>query len=76
MTVGLLDVPKFCVKQAVWFFGGRGVVCSYQHDAGRWTYLIEMDLGPYPVFGRIGTEAMVLLNEIDLYETEWQMWAD
>jgi hypothetical protein len=76
MTVALLDTPKFCREQAVWFFGGTGVVCNYQHKAGTWTYLIKMDLEPDSAFGRIGAETMVLLSEVDLYETEWQMWAD
>lgn len=76
MTVALLAAPKFCRAQAVRFIGGEGVVRSYKSEAGIWTYLIEMALGPEPVFGRTGAETMVLFNEVDLYEVELQMWVD
>ncbi|MBM0741116.1 hypothetical protein JOY44_05700 [Phormidium sp. CLA17] len=76
MTKTLLDAPKFCTAQVVWFIGGEGVVLSSQPKAGAWIYLIEMALGPEPTFGRKGYETMVVLNEVDLYEPGQQMWVN
>ena len=66
MTAIYLTVPKFRHTQLVSFVGGEGVVKSYTPDAGSWTYLIEMTLGPEPNFGRVGAETTVMLNEADL----------
>ena len=43
-----------------------GVIRSYQREAGTWSYLVEMELGPEPDFGRIGAEATVIMSEGDL----------
>jgi hypothetical protein len=50
----------------VQFLGGAGIVRSYKPEANSWSYLIEMELGPEPDFGRIGAEAMVIITEADL----------
>jgi hypothetical protein len=47
--------------------GGEGIVRSYRAEFGNWSYLVEMALGPKPVFGRVGAETMVLLSETDLW---------
>lgn len=74
MTATVLEAPKFCIDQVVWFIGGEGIIRSYQPKAEAWVYLIEMSLGSAPAFGRKGAETMLLLNEMDLYEPEQQMW--
>ncbi|MBD2073416.1 hypothetical protein H6F86_05855 [Phormidium sp. FACHB-592] len=66
MTATFIAGPKFRQTQWVGFIGGEGVVRSYTPDAGSWTYLIEMTLGPKPNFGRVGAETTVMLNEADL----------
>lgn len=66
MTAICLTAPKFHHTQWVSFVGGEGVVISYAPDAGSWTYLIEMTLGPEPNFGRVGAETTVVLYEADL----------
>lgn len=76
MSATVLDDPKFCTAQVVWFIGGEGIVRSYHPKAGEWIYTIEMALGPEPAFGRKGAETMVLLNEVDLYEPEQQLWTN
>ncbi|WP_295614425.1 hypothetical protein [Chamaesiphon sp. GL140_3_metabinner_50] len=59
-------VPSFNRTQRVKFVGGEGVVRNCKFEGGTWTYLVEMDLGPAPKFGRVGAETMVLLDRIDL----------
>jgi hypothetical protein len=66
MAVKLYRSPNFCPTQRVRFVGGEGVVRSCKTEAGSWTYLVEMPLGREPSFGRVGPEAMVVLNESDL----------
>lgn len=66
MTAICITGPKFCQTQWVSFIGGEGMVRSYTPNAGNWTYLIEMTLGPEPHFGRVGAETTVILNEADL----------
>ncbi|MBD2460315.1 hypothetical protein H6G89_04590 [Oscillatoria sp. FACHB-1407] len=58
--------PRFCRDQAVRFLGGEGTIKSYQSDAGHWTYLVEMPMGPEPEMGRIGYETTITLLESDL----------
>jgi hypothetical protein len=62
-----LGIPKFFRAQPVGFVGGEGVICGYKAEAGRWTYLIEMTLGPEPPCGRVGAETMVIISEADLH---------
>ena len=66
MTVVCMNIPKFSHRQHVGFAGGEGIVRSHKSEFGKWIYLVEMALGTEPVFGRVGAEAMVLLDEVDL----------
>ena len=66
MTVNLIKLPNFRRSQRVSFVGGEGIVRSHKHEGGSWHYVVEMELGTKPNFGRIGAETMVLLNETDL----------
>jgi hypothetical protein len=67
MPVICTTKPKFCSEHLVRFAGGEGVVRGANWEFGRWTYVVEMALGIEPEFSRIGPEAMVLLDEADLY---------
>ena len=58
--------PKFQRWQQVNFSGGSGTVKSYQAEAGSWSYVIQMEMGPEPEFGRVGSETEILLFETDL----------
>jgi hypothetical protein len=60
------EVQSFNRAQRVKFVGGEGVIRNCKFEGGTWTYLVEMDLGPAPKFGRVGAETMVLLDWIDL----------
>lgn len=62
--------PRFSLGQQVQFCGGTGIIIGYHPVARTWTYAIEMELGPMPSMGRIGPEATVLLQEVDLQEAE------
>lgn len=66
MNATFIQVPSFRQTQQVSFVGGEGIVRNYRAEAGKWTYLVEMELGQKPDFGRVGAETMVLLNEADL----------
>ncbi len=69
MPTTCIPKPKFCAEHSVRFAGGEGIVRGTNWELGRWTYLVEMALGTEPEFGRIGPEAMILLDEADLHET-------
>lgn len=71
MSITFLDAPKFYKAQLVYFVGGEGIVCSSHSEAGRWTYLIEMALGPEPTCGRVEAETTVLLNKADLRAVDY-----
>jgi hypothetical protein len=60
--------PKFNRSETVRFLGGIGTVKSLQPTAGTWMYRVEMELGPEPQMGRIGSETTVLLYESDIDE--------
>jgi hypothetical protein len=62
--------PRFALGQQVQFCGGTGLVTGYQPVAQTWTYAIEMELGPLPTMGRIGSETTILLSEAELQEAE------
>ncbi|MBW4516401.1 MAG: hypothetical protein KME11_14420 [Timaviella obliquedivisa GSE-PSE-MK23-08B] len=64
-----MKAPSFCHTQRVSFVGGAGIVRNFKSESGTWTYLIEMELGVEPEFGRVGAETMVVLNEADLSAT-------
>lgn len=60
--------PKFFKAQVVRFVGGIGIVKSYHLDSSTWLYVIEMDQGREPHFGRVGDETTILLCEGDILE--------
>ncbi len=66
MTINVLALPRFLKSQVVCFVGGVGTVKSYQPDSNTWSYAIEMDMGPEPDFGRVGSETTILLLEADV----------
>jgi len=51
----------------VCFVGGVGKIRSCRPESGTWTYVVEMELGPEPDMGRVGSETMILL-EADIHE--------
>lgn len=61
-----IATPKFAIDQLVEFIGGLGKIRNYHSELYGWTYLVEMEMGPEPNFGRIGCETMILLPEEDL----------
>ncbi|BAU15543.1 hypothetical protein LEP3755_61020 [Leptolyngbya sp. NIES-3755] len=61
-----MTMPRFSPEQFVRFIGGEGKVREFHADAGRWSYLVEMEMGEEPEMGRIGFETMILLPETDL----------
>jgi hypothetical protein len=66
LTEKLIGGASFHCAQRVQFVGGLGIIRSYKPEAQSWSYLVEMELGPEPDFGRIGAEAMVIITEADL----------
>lgn len=59
--------PLFSQEQFVSFIGGVGKILNCHLDSGIWTYAVEMEMGPLPEMGRVGSETTILL-----YETEIQ----
>ncbi|GAP94754.1 hypothetical protein [Leptolyngbya sp. NIES-2104] len=66
--VAVMTMPRFSPDQFVRFIGGEGKVRKSHADSGRWSYLVEMEMGEEPEMGRIGFETMILLPETDLEE--------
>lgn len=66
MTALNMATPRFQKEQRVSFVGGSGTVKGFQPGSGYWTYLVEMEMGPEPVMGRIGSETRILLAETDI----------
>lgn len=60
--------PRFNRSETVCFLGGIGTIKSFQPTSGTWMYRVEMELGPEPEMGRIGSETTVLLYESDIDE--------
>ena len=46
--------------------GGEGIIQSFKLEDGNWKYAVEMPQGMEPIFGRIGPETIVVLDEIEL----------
>jgi hypothetical protein len=67
MTATCMPRPRFRTEHLVRFVGGEGTIRGTKWEFGRWMYLVK--LGIEPEFGRIGPEAMILLDETELYET-------
>jgi hypothetical protein len=59
-------MPTFYNNQRVKFIGGVGIVRRFQYEFGSWDYLVEMEMGQEPDFGRVGAETMVILKETEL----------
>lgn len=66
MVATSMKVPSFHHNQRVSFVGGHGIVRNFKSESGNWTYLVEMELGMEPAFGRVGSETMVIFDEADL----------
>ncbi|MEP1075214.1 hypothetical protein NDI52_07380 [Leptolyngbya sp. PL-A3] len=66
MATKVMAAPRLRKGQKVSFIGGSGVIRGFQPEAGTWSYLVEMELGPEPEMGRIGYETMILLSQADL----------
>jgi hypothetical protein len=62
----VLKMPRFSKNQRVRFIGGEGIVRKLQHESASWSYLVEMEMGTKPDFGRVGAETMIILNEADV----------
>ncbi len=58
---------KFYRTQHVIFAGGEGIIKSFKFDSGTWVYLVEMPLGIKSIFGRVGAETMVFLDQIEIH---------
>jgi hypothetical protein len=63
----LLTKPRFSKDQMVCFVGGVGTIRSCRPESGTWTYVVEMELGPEPDMGRVGSETRILLIEADIH---------
>jgi hypothetical protein len=66
----VLKMPSFRNNQRVKFSSGEGIVRKFQYELGSWDYLIEIEAGQYPDFGRVGAETMVILREAELCPAE------
>ncbi|MDV2992430.1 MAG: hypothetical protein N4J56_002084 [Chroococcidiopsis sp. SAG 2025] len=66
MNTSVLTVRRFRRGQRVCSVGGLGTIKNYKLESGSWTYLVEMELGPLPEMGRIGSETRIWLFEADL----------
>ncbi|WP_017318366.1 hypothetical protein [Mastigocladopsis repens] len=61
-------LPRFSKHQLVSFFGGIGKIQNYQLDSGMWAYAVEMEMGPLPEMGRVGSETTILLYEAEIQD--------
>ena len=66
MVTNFISRPQFHTGQRVHFIGGRGTIRTHKYESSGWTYLIDMDMGPMPEMGRIGSETTIQLFETDL----------
>lgn len=67
-TTKVMTMPKFSKKQRVCFVGGTGTIKNCLPESGTWTYAVEMELGPEPEMGRVGSETTVLFDETDIHQ--------
>lgn len=67
-TTKVMTMPKFSKKQKVGFVGGTGTIKNCLFESGTWTYAVEMELGPEPEMGRVGSETTVLFDETDIHQ--------
>lgn len=61
-----MSSPKFFKDQTVAFLGGSGKVTNYLSSYSNWFYVIEMNMGEEPDFGRIGYETTIIMDESEL----------
>ncbi|MBF2018448.1 MAG: hypothetical protein IGS23_25275 [Rivularia sp. T60_A2020_040] len=66
MSVNCLTKPKFRQQQKVYFIGGTGTIKKLQKEVHTWIYIVEMNMGPEPDFGRVGAETTIVLEEQDI----------
>ena len=69
MNANRMMIPRFTKNDMVQFPGGIGTIKNYRPAANTWTYAVEMEMGPEPDFGRVGSETTVLLDEAELERT-------
>ena len=67
-TTNVIRKPRFSKGEMVCFVGGVGIIKSCRPDSGTWTYAVEMELGPEPDMGRVGSETTILLLESDIHQ--------
>lgn len=67
-TTNVMTRPRYATGQTVCFVGGVGIIKSCRPESGTWTYAVQMELGPEPEMGRVGSETTILLLEADMHE--------
>ena len=67
-TANVMTIPRFSKNQLVCFIGGIGKILGYRPESGTWNYTVEMEMGPEPPMGRVGSETRILLHEADIQE--------
>ncbi len=68
LTIANMMIPRFRKNQRVCFVGGVGTIRYCRSEVSTWTYAVEMEMGPEPDMGRIGSETTILLHEADIHE--------
>ena len=58
-TTNVTRQPRFSKGEMVCFVGGVGIIKNCRPDSGTWTYAVEMELGPEPEMGRVGSETTI-----------------
>lgn len=66
MSINLITKPLFNPQQQVSFIGGTGEIKKFERKANNWIYTVEMSMGLEPVFGRIGAETTIVLEEEEI----------
>lgn len=66
MASNLRTQQKWSRDEMVCFVGGVGIIKSYRPESNKWTYVVEMEMGPKPDCGRLGSETTIILYEHDI----------
>lgn len=66
MSSNVMTIPRFSRDEIVRFAGVVGRIKSYRPNSNTWTYIVEMEMGPEPDFGRVGGETTLVLEEADI----------
>jgi len=61
MTPPRFSKIKWCALLVVWALEAADL-------SQAWTYVVEMELGPEPDMGRVGSETMIPTPEADIHE--------